>query len=134
VLRVVAYKNGRIWAADTVTTAGDAVQLQLVADRKSIRADGSDLSFITLRVLDKAGIPVPMAANSIHFEISGPGEIIATDNGDPADLVSFSSSERRVFNGMALVIIRAKAGAQGQIKITAQSPGILPAQINIYAE
>ncbi|MDQ3843063.1 MAG: beta-galactosidase, partial [Bacteroidota bacterium] len=127
-LHVVTYKNGHLWATDTVKTAGDATQLQLIADRSIIKADGQDLSFITLRMLDNNGLFVPQANNPVLFDISGPGEIIATDNGDPADLVAFPSKERKAYNGLALVIIRAKAGVPGQIKVTAKSPGLTSAQ------
>lgn len=129
VLRVATYKNGQLWAADTVRTAGEAAQLQLTADRTHIQTDGKDLSFITLRVLDSAGIPAPRANNPVRFEVTGPGEIVSTDNGDPADLVSFSSKERNAFNGLALVIVRAKAGTTGEIKVRATSPGLTTAAI-----
>ena len=129
ILSVVTYKNGRLWAADTVRTAGAPAQLQLTADRRNIATDGKDLSFITLRVCDSEGVLIPSACYPVHFEVSGPGEIIATDNGDPADLVAFPSPERKAFNGLALVIIRVKKGGTGPIKVTAQSPGLTPAQV-----
>jgi hypothetical protein len=72
-----------------------------------------ELAFITVRVLDKKGIPVPTADNTIQFEIAGPGEVVATDNGDPADLTAFPSKERKAFNGMALGIIRATTSSGG---------------------
>lgn len=134
VLRVVAYKNGKVWATDTVKTAGEAKQLQLIPDRSNIQADGKDLSFITLRVVDSEGVLVPRADNSIRFEISGPGEIIATDNGDPADLESFHLKEKKAFNGLVMVIVRAKAGAVGQILVTAQSSGLASARIVLNAQ
>ncbi|SFD98226.1 beta-galactosidase [Chitinophaga sp. CF118] len=134
VLRVIAYKNGKVWAADTVKTAGKAAQLQLIPDRSNIQADGKDLSFITLRVLDSEGVLVPRADNQINFEISGPGEIICTDNGDPANLESFHLKERKAFNGLAIVIVRAKAGAKGQIQVTAQSSGLTPVRIVLNAQ
>lgn len=129
VLSVIAYKNGRVWATDTVRTAGEASQLQLIPDRGNIHADGKDLSFITLRVMDSKGVLVPRANNRIRFEISGPGEIICTDNGDPADLESFHLKERKAFNGLAIVIVRAKAGATGPIQVTAQASGLTPAHV-----
>lgn len=130
-LHVITYKNGQMWAADTVKTTGNATRLQLIADRSSIKADGKDLSFITVNVLDKDGLLVPRADNQVIFDISGPGEIVATDNGDPADLVAFPSKERKAYNGLALVIVRGKAGVPGQIKVTAKSSGLTLAQIVI---
>jgi beta-galactosidase len=134
VLRVVTYKNGTAWANDTVRTAGEAKQLQLIADRTNIISDGKDRVFITVRILDNEGVLIPRANNRITFEISGPGEIIATDNGDPADLESFYSKERKAFNGLAIVIVRTKKGEKGEIKITAQSSGLTVAQILLNAQ
>ena len=77
---------------------------------------------------------VPRAANSIHFEISGPGEIAATDNGDPTDLVSFPSRDRKAFNGLCLAMVRSKAGQTGTIKLTATSDGMKTASVSLQAQ
>lgn len=123
-LKVVAYKNGKKWAEDSVETTGAAAGLSLKPDRKTIAADGTDLSFVTLSVLDKDGRTVPNADNAITFEISGPGEIVATDNGDPTDLNAFPSHDRKAFSGLALVIVKAKPGEAGTITVTARSTGL----------
>lgn len=128
-LKVIAYKNGKQWAEDTVKTAGKAAVLQLKADREIIKGDGKDLSFITVAVLDEQGNTVPQAGNTIRFEVSGAGEIVATDNGDPADLVAFPSKERKVFSGYALVIV--KGLNKGVFTVTAVSDGIRPASLSI---
>jgi Glycoside hydrolase family 2 C-terminal domain 5 len=133
-LKVIAYKNGKQWATEIVETAGKAAALQLSADRNTITADGKDLSFITLRVIDSKGITVPESFAKIKFEVSGPGEIVATDNGDPSDLVAFHSKERNVLSGLALVIVRANSKMPGIIKITASSEGLSPAQITIKSQ
>ena len=95
---------------------------------------GHDLSFVTLTVADKDGLIVPRSKNPITFEISGPGEIVATDNGDPADLVAFSSKERKAFNGLALAIVKAKRGQAGIITVTAKSKGLTTASTQIKAK
>ena len=131
-LRVATYKNGILWASDTVKTAGEAAQLQFEnIDEHKTAPDGKDLLFFTVRITDNKGVLIPRAANNIHFDVSGPAEIVATDNGDPADLQSFGSSDRHAFNGMALVIVRVQAGVKGTIKITAQSPLLLGAAVVI---
>ncbi|KAK2756776.1 hypothetical protein FQN54_005222 [Arachnomyces sp. PD_36] len=124
-LRVVTYKNGTEWATSTVRTTGNATELRLTPDRTSIEADGNDLSFITAEVVDSDGNVVPTADYTISFSLSGPGEIVATDNGDQADMVSFASKERSAFSGLALVIVRAKAGSKGLIRVTATGAGLL---------
>ena len=133
-LHVVAYKNGKQWATDSVKTAGTASKLLLAPDRPTIATDGKDLSFVTLTVADTDGQMVPRSMNPIHFEISGPGEIVATDNGDPTDMTAFPSKDRKAFNGLALVIVRAKPGQHGQILVTAKSEGLTGATANVIAK
>ena len=128
-LKVVTYKNGSAWANDTVVTTGAAIKLRLTADRSSIQADGSDLSFITAEVLDRAGNLVPQADNAITFSVSGPAEIVATDNGDPADMVSFSSKERKTYSGLALAIVRTVNGEGGVVRVTAFGQGLMSAHV-----
>ena len=122
-LKAVAYKKGKKWAEQNIQTAGDPTALKVSADRYTLSSD-NDLSFITISVLDAKGIPVPDAYNIIEFSIEGPGEIVATDNGDPADLVAFNSAKRAAYSGLALAIIRSKKGAKGAIKVIVSSAGI----------
>ena len=132
-LKVVAYKSGKKWATTETKTAGQPARLKLEADRKEIRADGSDLSFIAVTITDKSERLAPRADNRIRFEIEGPGEIVATDNGDPTSFESFQSSERKAFNGLCLVIVRAQAGQSGKIKLTAKAEGLKTATVTLKA-
>jgi beta-galactosidase len=133
-LRVVAYKNGKRWAEDSVKTTGPAARLLLKADRANIDADGADLSFVTVSVADGAGLTVPRAKNRMRFEVNGPGEIIAVDNGDATSHESFQSKERAAYNGLCLVVIRSKAGTPGSIKLRAFSEGLKPADVTIKSK
>jgi beta-galactosidase len=128
-LKAVAYKDGKPWAEDTVRTTGKAARLALAADRSVLRADGSDLAFITVTVADKDGRQVPKSNNRVSFSLTGPGEIIATDNGDATSFESFQSRERNAFNGLALVIVRTKAGQGGKLVLTAKSEGLGSTQV-----
>jgi beta-galactosidase len=132
-LEVVTYRKGAKWASAGVQTAGAAAALDLRPDRTSIAADGADLSFVTVRVVDQAGVLVPRAKDRVRFTISGPGEIVATDNGDPASFTSFQSHERETFNGLALAIVRARKGASGRISVTATSDGVRSGTTTIRA-
>jgi beta-galactosidase len=132
-LKVVTYKNGAKWAEDVVKTTGEATQLRATADHTQILADGKDLAFITLQITDKNGLLVPRSNNPIEFSVEGPGEIVATDNGDSYNLESFSSHKREAFNGLALVIVRFKAGNSGAFTVTARSQGLKGTQVKIKA-
>jgi beta-galactosidase len=130
-LNVVAYLHGKRWAEDVVKTAGPASRLILKADRATIKADGQDLSFITVTIADKDRLLVPRSKNRVSFEISGPGEIVATDNGDATSLESFQATERAAYNGLVLVIVRTKPGVSGAITLRAKSNGLAGAEITI---
>jgi beta-galactosidase len=131
-LEVVAYKNGKKWATDEVKTTGAAAKLALQADCETIAADQKDLSFVTLTVADKKGLLVPRSKNLIHFSVEGPGEIVATDNGDATSFESFQSPDRKAYNGLALAIVRATG--PGKITLTAKSDGLKPASTVIRAK
>jgi len=132
-LKVIAYKAGKKWSTDTVKTTGAPSKLLLAADRNKIASDGKDLSFITVTVADKQGLQVPRANNHIKFAVEGPGEIVATDNGDATSFESFQAPERNAYNGLALVIVRGKPGTTGEIKLTATADGLAPATLEIKA-
>ncbi|HEY3862703.1 MAG TPA: beta-galactosidase GalB [Verrucomicrobiae bacterium] len=131
VLKVVAYKNGHKWAADTVKTAGSAAKLLLDSDQKAMRANGEDLAYVTVTVADKDGLMAPRAGNLVKFELTGPGDIIATDNGDATSFEPFQSADRDAFNGLAVAIIRTRAGQSGELRLTATSAGLREASVKI---
>ena len=133
-LKVVAYKNGKVWAEDTVKTTGGAARISMQPDRVNLNANGSDLSYITVKITDKDNLQVPRSGNRIKFEISGAGEIAATDNGDATDSESFQNKSRKAFNGMALVIVRTKKGERGKIKITATADNLKSDEITLTAK
>jgi beta-galactosidase len=128
-LKVVAYKNGHEWATDVVKTTGEAAKLKLTTDRGAMKADGLDLSFVTATVADKEGNLVPGSRPKLKFSVAGPGEIVATDNGDATDHTTFSSAERNAFNGLALAILRTKPGATSPIILRVESEGLKPDEI-----
>lgn len=123
-LKVVAYKDGQKWAEDTVKTTGPAVKLTAQPDRRTLTADGADLSFITITLTDKDGLTDPLAHNLLHFSLEGPGEIVAVDNGDPTEHRSFQSADYPAFHGLCLVIIRTKPGHPGPLTLKVRGDGL----------
>jgi len=115
-----------------VKTTGVAAGIKLTADRPALRADGSDLAYVTVAVTDAAGLTVPTADNPLHFSLKGPGKIVAVDNGDATDHTSFQSVDHKAFNGLALVVIRTER-QRGPITLTASSNGLQPAQASLTA-
>lgn len=133
-LKVIAYKNGKQWAKDIVKTTDQPYQIKMSADRQTIHTDGKDLSFIIVEIKDKNGLLVPDANNNLTFSIEGPGEIVATDNGDPTSLVSFASLERPAFNGLCLVIVRSEPKQTGTVKLKVESKTLKEATILLHTK
>ncbi|HEY3406054.1 MAG TPA: beta-galactosidase GalB, partial [Ohtaekwangia sp.] len=131
VLNVVAFKNGKKWATDEVRTTEAPAKLSLQADRNVIKGDGYDLTFITVLIQDNNGLVVPCAGNRIDFAIRGPGEIVATDNGNPTNMESLSSPSREAFNGKCMVIVRTLKGKAGSIVVTAKADGLQEGVVTI---
>jgi beta-galactosidase len=122
-LRAISRLNGQTVLVSGVRTAGIPAKIQLVPDRDKIKADGSDLSYVTVRILDENGVPVPDADNLISFEVTGAGTFAAADNGLQTSLESFKASHHKAFNGLCMAIVKSKAKA-GNITLKASSPGL----------
>ncbi len=133
-LKARALKNGKVVREQRVNTAGEAYQIKAEAERSSISADGEDLAFVKLSILDKKGNLVPLANNTLHFNIKGAGRIEALDNGYQADLEPFSNKKyRKAYNGLALAIIR-PAKEKGTINLEVSADGLKPCSIQIKVE
>ena len=118
-----AHKDGKHWATASVATAGAPTRLRRSPDRSVIDADSRGLAFVTAVVSDNDGV-VPRAMHAIRFEITGPAEIVATDNGDPTDMTPFPSPIRKAFNGMTLALVRATPRLPGRITLVARADGL----------
>ena len=130
VLKVVSRKNGQVVLTREVRTADAPAKIVLIPDRKTINADGMDLSFVTVKVVDRNGTVVPSADNLIKFELTGDGSIAGVDNGYQASHESFKGKQRKAFRGMALAIVQAKQ-KPGRIVLKATSGNLAPASIVI---
>ena len=135
-VKVVAYDaDGNVAAEKEMHTAGKPYCIELEADRATIKADGKDLSFITVKVVDKDGNLCPTAANEIVFKVKGAGSYCAGANGDPVSLESFQEPHMKVFSGMMTAIV-SSSEEPGQIILEASSKGLKKAKvvINTYKE
>ena len=136
-LKVVAKKDGKIWATDTVTTTGKPAALTLKPDRNEIKGDGYDLSYVTVAVRDAQGRMVPRSKNQLTFRVSGPADIAGICNGDPTDFTTMANPENKkimkikAFNGLAQVILRSRKGESGKVTLQVISNGLKPAQTTV---
>ena len=108
-VRVVGYdKNGKAVEEKTIRTAGKAHHLELIADRTEITADGKDLAYVTVRVVDKDGNLCPHDNRLVNFSVKGAGKYRAAANGDATCLDLFHQPQMHAFNGQLTVILQAK--------------------------
>ena len=116
----------------SLKTAGAPARIRLLPDRKTLRSDGQDLSFVMVEILDAAGNLCPNATNMVKFSLTGAGEIIATGNGNPRNVESFQSPQHAAFEGRALVIVKSNVQA-GTLNLTATAEGLPAAKITIQS-
>lgn len=106
------------------------MKIQLTADRTKIKANGQDLSFITVEILDKEGILEPNADNQLTFEVKGAGTIVAVGNADLKDTDSYIGYQRKAWKGRAIVVVKSTR-KEGKIMLKVISPGLVPATVSI---
>jgi beta-galactosidase len=119
-------------AEDELRTAGKAARIVLSAERATVSAGSQDAVVIVATAADDAGLPVPAADNEVQFTVSGPAEILATDNGDTAGHESFLLPRRRLFGGRAIAILRATASS-GSIQVHASAAGLVGGDARLTA-
>ena len=131
-LRAACTRGGSVVATDQVATAGAAARVVLSADRSAISADGRDLAFIEGDLQDASGLFVPTGSSSVSFSVSGPGQLVGVDNGDPTDTASYKGTSRKAFSGKVLAIVKS-TGAPGSIVVSATSSGLTAGPVTITA-
>jgi beta-galactosidase len=130
-VKVVAYNEaGEAVAEEQVCTAGKPHHIELSVDRAAIKADGRDLAFVTVRVVDKDGNLCPNADNLIRYSVKGAGSYRAGANGDPTSLELFHVPQMHVFSGMMTAIVQSSE-TPGTITLTATAKGLKSATISV---
>ncbi len=124
-VKAVSRKDGHIVASTEIKTAGAPHHIRLTPDRDIISADGSDLSYVLVEILDREGNLCPTADNLVNFEVSGAGRNEGVDNGSPVSLERFKDNKRKAFNGKAMLIVR-NDGSEGTVTVKATSEGLRP--------
>jgi beta-galactosidase len=132
-LKAVGYNGSQKMASSELNTAGEPTQIKLSADRITMEANGQDLSYITVELIDKNGIRNPKAENLIHFSIEGPGTIAGVGNANPISLESYQLPQRKGWQGRCMAIVKS-GSIPGKIKVKVTSPELSSAMIVIDAQ
>lgn len=133
-VRVVALDDsGNPAMEKTITTAGKPYQLVVSPDRTTLNADGEDLSFITVSVVDEQGNPCPTATHQLNFKVSGAGNFRAVCNGDPTSLELFHKPTMKLFSGKLVVIVQSSE-EPGTIELSVSGKGLKSAKVTLKGE
>ncbi len=132
-IRAISRKEGKTVLEKEIHTAGIPAKIELFPDRNTLKADGKDLSFVTVKVVDKDGNLVPDASNLINFKVLGNGSFAGVDNGCQTSMESFKSNQRKAFNGMCLLIVQTTK-SPGTIEVEASSDGLHTARAVIKSK
>ena len=132
-LKVVAYdKNGNAAAEKETHTADKPYQIVLEPDRTALNADGKDLAFVTVSVVDKNGIPCPTATQQLKFAVKGKGTYRAACNGDATSLELFHLPTMKLFSGKLVVLVQS-ATDPGEIELSVSGKGLKSAKLSIQS-
>ena len=123
VLRAVGYEGDEVVAGCEIQTCGAPAQIRLVPDRRTLKAEASDLSFVTVEIVDREGRGHPNADHNVLFTVKGEGAIAAVGSGNPVSTERYRGNQRRAYRGRCLVVVRAN-GRPGQIHLRAQADGL----------
>jgi beta-galactosidase len=129
-LKAIGYTGGKKVSEYVLITAGKPTKIAMVADRRVLKADGQDLSYVTVELKDANRNTHPLAEIPVSFNISGAGEIVAVANSYPKSTESFLQPERTTWQGRCLVIIKS-TGKKGSVKLTATADGLTGGEIII---
>jgi beta-galactosidase len=130
-LEAIGYRGDKEVVRTSVETTGAAVALELVPDRAQLAGDGRDAMPITVRALDAQGRAVPLADAQVTFEVTGGGRSIGHGNGDPNSHEDEKGATRRLFNGLAQLIVQTNYDSKDAVTVTASAPGLAPARVAI---
>lgn len=121
-LEAIARTGGKVVASHRIETTGKAVRLEIVPDNGNWKADGTDLQHLRVTAVDRRGRRVPEADTQLTFTVEGDARIVAVDNGNMVSDELHATNRRKLFNGSALVILRA-GKTPGEITLTAEGEG-----------
>jgi beta-galactosidase len=132
-LKVVAYdKNGKAAAEKSIVTAGKPYRLVLEPDRTQISADGKDISFVTVSVVDEKGNPCPTANDQLTFKVSGNGKFRAACNGDATSMEQFHLPTMQLFSGKLVVLVQSST-TPGEIALKVEGKGLKKGELKLIS-
>lgn len=131
-LEAVAYRNGQETARDCICSTGRPAAMTLQANRETVQANRTDVWIVTAGMVDSQGRPVLWDEPEASFRVDGPAVLLAVSNDDPYDTLGAVEPKRKLYHGACQLILRAATEA-GEVRVTAEAPGLKPAELHLYS-
>jgi beta-galactosidase len=131
-LKAVSRRNGKTVLETSVQTFGDPYRIILRTAKPTLNSGENEMGFVEISVVDANGFTVQTADNAINLSVQGAGKLAATDNGNPVGLAPFNASNKQLFNGRLLAIVKT-TGEKGPITVEVTSPGLKTASLIMRA-
>lgn len=132
-VKIIAFKEGIVIGEKVMRTAGKPYKIKLTADKKVLKANGSDLSYILVEAYDKEGNICPLANNKIEIVLEGEGHIAGVGNGNPQSFEPFKGNHVKLFYGKAMIILSSDF-KKGKTKLTVKTDGLVKDSVVIEIE
>ena len=129
-LKAIGYKNRKQVNQAQLVTASQVSKIEMHADRTELKANGEDLSYISVSLCDQNGVRHPKAENFVKFEIEGPGIIVGVGNANPVSLESYQLPQRKAWQGRCMLVVKS-TGKPGAIHVKATSTGINSSELTL---
>ncbi|MBQ7443526.1 MAG: DUF4982 domain-containing protein [Bacteroidaceae bacterium] len=129
-LRAEGIADGQTAANVSLQTAGEAATIRLTADRTTLNADGQDLAFVTVEIVDSKGVTHPLADHLLKATVKGPARLLAFGNADIKDCDPLCDDTHRVWKGRALIVLRSTP-KRGNIVLTVTADGLPAARLKL---
>jgi len=132
-VQAIGYRNGKKVTEHTLKTAGDAVGMNITANKTKLKANKEDVMLLDVAIVDAKGILVPDAKNELTVEVTGAAKLIGLDNSNQSDVSAFKTNIRKTFQGRLLITLQATV-ASGPIKVEVKSAGLKTAIYELKAD
>jgi len=130
-IKAVAYKNGDVIGESVVKTAGTATRIKLSPDRENMKADGMDLCYVTISMVDSAGNVCPLAMDMLSFQVEGSAKLMGVANGDAMGHDVFTDNTHSLFYGKAVAVLRNIPGKSGDATLRVKSEDGIQSEVKV---
>lgn len=131
-IEAISYTAGKEVSRAALTTAGEPVALKLIPEKTQMAADGHDLIYVGIEIVDSEGKRVPEAAVALQAEVNGAAYLAGFGTGNPVTDEDYTDDKTVTYRGRAMAILRAGYDA-GDVTLTVNAENLPSAKVDLKA-